>query len=115
MQLMLASQSSKNDCAILFSHLGNNYDTISIAEELKEKGCKLCVITSYAESPLAKMADIVLQASPLNSEVVAEAFSSNIATATFINILYVEIMNLTNKDGLQALTNMRKAIAKRRS
>jgi DNA-binding MurR/RpiR family transcriptional regulator len=115
MQLMLASQANKNDCAIIFSHLGNNYDVISLAEELRKKGCRICVITSYSNSPLARMADIVLQACPLNSEVVSEAFSSSIATATFINILYVELMNLTKDDGINALSNMRQAIAKRRS
>ncbi|MGD1822915.1 MAG: MurR/RpiR family transcriptional regulator [Pleomorphochaeta sp.] len=115
MQLMLASQATNKDCAILFSHLGNNYDIISIAESLIEKGCKTCVITSYSNSPLARMADIVLQACPLNSEVVAEAFSASIATATFINILYVELMNLKEKSGLDSLNAMREIIAKRRS
>lgn len=115
MQLMLASQAKSNDCAIIFSHLGNNFDTISIAEELKTKNCKICVITSYSNSPLAKMADIVLQVCPINSEVVSEAFSSSIATATFINILYVEIINITKKDGINALCNMREVIAKRRT
>ncbi len=114
MQLMLASQSTKKDCAILFSHLGNNYDIISLAEELKNKGCPIIVITSYSNSPLAKLADIVLQASPIDSDSVAEAFSSSIATATFINILYVEIMRLKDKEGVDALNNMRESISRRR-
>lgn len=115
MQLMLASQASKDDCAILFSHLGNNYDIISLAKELKERGCKVCVISSYANSPLARLADILLQACPLNSEVVAEAFSASIATATFINILYVEIMDIKKEEALKSLNDMRETIAKRRS
>jgi len=115
MQLMLASQAQKGDCAILFSHLGNNYDIIAIAEELKKNGCALFVITSYENSPLARMADIILQTSPLNSEVVAEAFSSNIASSTFINILYVEMMKILKKNGITALNNMREIIAQRRS
>lgn len=114
-QLMLASQSNKEDCAIIFSHLGNNFDAIAIAEELKNNGCKIFVITSYEKSPLARVADIVLQTSPLNSEVVAEAFSSNIASSTFINILYVQIMKLKKAKGIKALNNMREAIAKRRN
>ena len=114
MQLMLASQSSKEDCAIIFSHLGNNHDTIAIAEELKLRKCKIFVITSYENSILARMADIVLRTSPLNSEVVAEAFSSNIASSTFINILYVELMKLKGESGISALTSMRETISKRR-
>lgn len=114
MQLMLASQSSKDDCAIIFSHLGNNHDTIAIAEELKARKCKLFVVTSYENSPLARMADVILRTSPLNSDVVAEAFSSNIASSTFINILYVEIMKLKGSDGIDALNTMRETIAKRR-
>lgn len=115
MQLMLASQSSTQDCAILFSHLGNNYDIISLAEELKDRGCPIIIITSYSNSPLSKLADIVLQVSPIDSESISEAFSSSIATATFINILYVEIMKQRNKEGVKSLYQMRTSISKRRS
>lgn len=114
MQLMLASQAKKTDVAILFSHMGANYDILSIAEELKSHQCKLIVFTSYSKSTLARMADTVLEVCPLNSDVVAEAFSANIAASTYINALYVEIMQLRDKQGLECLNNMREAIAKRR-
>jgi DNA-binding MurR/RpiR family transcriptional regulator len=115
MQLMLASQTTNKDCAILFSHLGNNYDIISLSEELKKKGCNIIVITSYSNSPLAKLANIVLQTTPIDNSSVDEAFSSSIATATFINILYVEIMNIKENEGVAALNNMRETIARRRT
>ena len=88
--------------------------TLAIAEELKLRKCKLFVITSYENSPLARMSDIMLRTSPLNSDVVAEAFSSNIASSTFINILYVEIMKIKGTIGINALNAMRETIAKRR-
>lgn len=115
MQLMLASQSTEKDIAILFSHMGSNYDILSIAEELKAHGCPFAVLTSYTSSPLAKMANMVFKVSPLHSNVVAEAFTANVAASTYINALYIELMQQRGKEGLDSLDNMREAIAKRRS
>lgn len=115
MQLMLASQTKENDIALLFSHMGSNYDILSIAEELKAHGCRLYVFTSYAASPLARMADEVFEVSPVHSTAVAEAFTANIVASAYVNALYIELMQKLGKTGLSSLDNMREAIAKRRS
>jgi DNA-binding MurR/RpiR family transcriptional regulator len=115
MQLMLASQSTSKDVALLFSHMGTNYDILSLAQEVKCHHCPVVVFTSYAKSPLAQMADKVFCLSPVHSEVVAEAFTANIAAATYINVIYIEMMQRLGKKGLDSLDNMREAIAKRRS
>lgn len=114
MQLMLASQSNGNDAALVFSHLGNNYDTISIANELRHTKCKVIALTSYDNSPLAKLADIVLQVSPVHSSLVSESFSGGIAAAVLINVLYVEVMNNLKDSGLKSLNKMRSTIARRK-
>jgi len=114
MQLMLTAQAGPKDTALLFSHSGNNYDIISLAQELKENNCPVTVITSYDKSPLSRLADVVLQVSPVHSSVVSESFSAGIATATLINVLYVEVMNQLKKNGLNNLNKMRKAIAGRK-
>ena len=114
MQTMLASQTSAHDVALVFSHLGNNLDTISLAEELKKHKCHVIVITSYDKSPLALMADTLLPVSPVHSSLVAESFSASIAVATLINVLYVEVMNQIKEAGLKNLNKMRGAIARRK-
>jgi RpiR family transcriptional regulator, carbohydrate utilization regulator len=115
MQLMLAAQAGPDDLAIVFSHLGNNYDTISLADGLECNGCPVTLVTSYADSPLGRMADTVLQVSPVHSSMVAESFSAGIAVAVLINVLYVEVMNQLGEKGLENLNKMRKAIAGRRA
>lgn len=114
MQLMLASQSDGSDAALVFSHLGNNYDIVSIAKELRRTKCKVIAFTSYDNAPLAKLSDIVLQVSPLHSSLVSESFSAGIAAAVLINVLYVEVMNNLKDSGLKSLNKMRSAIARRK-
>ena len=114
MQLMLASQSNGSDAALVFSHLGNNYDTISIVKELRHTKCKIIALTSYDNSPLAKLSDIVLQVSPVHSSLVSESFSAGIAAAVLINVLYVEVMNNLKDSGLKSLNKMRSTIARRK-
>ena len=114
MQVMLASQTGAQDVALVFSHLGNNFDTISLAEELKKRKCHVVVITSYDNSPLALMADTLLLVSPLHSSLVSESFSASIAVATLINVLYVEVMNQLKEAGLKNLNKMRSAITRRK-
>ena len=114
MQLMLASQSNGSDTALVFSHLGNNYDTISIVKELRHTKCKVIALTSYDNAPLAKLSDIVLQVSPVHSSLVSESFSAGIAAAVLINVLYVEVMNNLKDSGLKSLNKMRSTIARRK-
>ena len=114
MQLMLASQSNGSDAALVFSHLGNNYDTISIVKELRHTKCKIIALTSYDNSPLANLSDIVLQVSPVHSSLVSESFSAGIAAAVLINVLYVEVMNNLKDSGLKSLNKMRSTIARRK-
>ncbi|MCH3918239.1 MAG: MurR/RpiR family transcriptional regulator [Spirochaetia bacterium] len=115
MQLMLASQAGTDDVGLVFSHTGSNYDILSLSEELKSHGCYIIAFTSYPSSPLAKMADISFTDSLFHSNIVAEAFTSNIAYSTIVNILYVEIMQILGKRGMNNLNKMREAIAKRKS
>ncbi|MBQ9494963.1 MAG: MurR/RpiR family transcriptional regulator [Treponema sp.] len=114
MQIMLASQTDSKDVALVFSHLGNNLDALSLTEELKKRKCHVVVITSYDNSPLALIADTLLLVSPLHSSLVSESFSASIAVATLINVLYVEVMNQLKEAGLKNLNKMRGAITGRK-
>ncbi len=114
MQLMLASQSDEADAAILISHTGQGYDTLSLAEEFHNKGCPTIILTSNATSPLAKLGTYVLPVSSGNPTIVSESFSARIATLVLIDVLYVQILELLQQEGLEHLNTMRSVIAKRR-
>ncbi len=114
MQLMLASQSSEEDIALIISHTGSGYDTLAIAEEFRNNRCPLAVLTSNSRSPLAKMAQHVLHVSTSSRQMVAESFSARIVSLTVIDILYVEVLEQMKNQGVENLNKMRNVIAKRR-
>lgn len=115
MQLMMASQARDTWAALIVSHTGENYDTMALAEELKERGCTLIVLTSNPRSPLAREADILLDVSVASTSFFSEAFSARIAQAVVIDTLYVGIMKLLGEDGSTHLEAMRNTIAKRKT
>lgn len=113
-QLMEASQAQEGDVALIISHTGSGWDTLALAEELKERGAHLIVLTSNQRSPLAKAADLVLAVSAGHSPVVAESFSARITSLVLIDVLYIEVLELLGERGITNLHKMRSVIAKRR-
>jgi DNA-binding MurR/RpiR family transcriptional regulator len=114
MQLMLASQAGADDVALLISHTGVGHDTLALAEELRNNGCFLIVLTSNTRSPLAKLGNLVLSVSSPASSVVAESFSARITSLVLIDVLYVEVLEHLGEAGVENLNKMRSVIAKRR-
>ena len=114
MQLMLASQSSEDDVALIISHTGSGFDTLAIAEEFRNNNCPIAVLTSNSRSPLAKMAENVLHITTGTSPLVSESFSARIVSLTIIDILYVEVVERMKNMGIENLNKMRNVIAKRR-
>lgn len=52
---------NKGDLLIIGSGSGETESLISYAKKAKKIGLKICVITSFADSSLGKMADVILQ------------------------------------------------------
>lgn len=88
-QFHLANHGTAKDVAIIISYGGITAEILSDAKLLKEKGCKLIVVTSNREEDLARMADVLL---PLpkneNADLNISTFSSQIATEFALNVLY---------------------------
>ncbi|MGE4454903.1 MAG: MurR/RpiR family transcriptional regulator [Sphaerochaeta sp.] len=114
MQLMLASQATKGDVALIVSHTGEGYDTLALAEELRNNGATLIILTSNFRSPLAKLGNYTLAVSPCCPKIVAESFSARITSLVLVDVLYVEILELMENSGVENLNRMRNVIAKRR-
>lgn len=110
-QLMEASQLSKDDCAIIISHSGRTKETIAIAHRAKEAQAKIIVITSHANSSLAKLGDVVFLSISSETEYRSEALASRIAQLSIIDSLYV-IFRFNNKDSSDdSLSKVRRVIS----
>ena len=114
LQLMMASQGSNEDVALLISHTGSGYDSLALAEELKANDVPLVVLTTNARSPLARLADYVLAVKAGSSMTVAESFSARIVDLAIIDLLYLQVMEVLKEKGIEQLNKMRASIAKRR-
>lgn len=59
-QLMHAALCTSKTCVIAISLSGSTIETVEAAQIAKENGAKVIVLTNYIQSPLAKIADLIL-------------------------------------------------------
>lgn len=114
LQLMMASQTSPRDFALVISNTGANKDTLAIVDQLKKSGCSFSAITTYPRSPLARVADHVLISAAPGAAIISEAFSARIAHLAIVDAIYVAVMETLKERGLENVEKMRSAIAARR-
>lgn len=110
-QLMEASLLKDEDCAIIISHTGRAKESIKIAETVRETGAKVIIITSQANSPLAKLGDIVFLSVAEETAFRSEALSSRISQLSIIDSLYVIVMFYHEDHSEDALLRVRHVIA----
>ena len=60
MQIMAASLLEENDVILFVSYSGSTRDAEDVLRPAKARGAKIVLITHYADSPAASMADVVL-------------------------------------------------------
>ena len=109
-QLMEASLLTDEDCALFISHSGKSKETIHIAEAVKKAGTKVIIITSQANSPLAKLGDVVFISISEEIEFRSEALASRIAQLSIIDSLYVILMFYNSKNAQETISKVRKVI-----
>lgn len=109
-QLMEASLLTQADCAILISHSGKSKETIHIAEAAKKAGAKIIVVTSQANSPLAKLGDVVFISISEEIEFRSEALASRIAQLSIIDSLFVILMFNNREQAQNTIAKVRSVI-----
>ena len=109
-QLMEASLLTEEDCALFISHSGKSKETIHMAEAVKKAGTKVIIITSQANSPLAKLGDVVFISISEEIEFRSEALASRIAQLSIIDSLYVILMFYNSKNAQETISKVRKVI-----
>ncbi|WP_034551752.1 MurR/RpiR family transcriptional regulator [Carnobacterium funditum] len=110
-QLMEVSLLTNNDCAIIVSHTGRSKETICIAKIAKESGAKIIVITSQANSPLAKLGDVVFISISEETEFRSEALASRIAQLSIIDSLYVIFRFFNQEKSEDSISKVRRVIS----
>lgn len=113
MQLILASQLSSEDVAVLFCHTGVDNDALAIKQEIMNRGAKIICLCSHPNTPIVEGCDVVLTVCTCGESIVSESFSARIAHMALIDIIYVQLVKELDGAGEDALAKMRDTMAKR--
>ncbi len=114
MQVTAASFLTEKDVVIIVSHTGTNIDVLQSAEIAHKNNVPIIAITSYMNSPLCRIADVVLHGMGREIAYKSEAVASRLIHMAIADILYMGVYQKKPDTGFSNIKKMRDAIAKRR-
>lgn len=114
MQAISAGLLTPEDVVIAISHTGSNIDLLNSVKIAKNSGAPIIVITGYPNSPITKLADIVLSGMGCEVTYRAESTASRLVHLAIADVLYTCII-MKDPDTYMKNTNQwRREIAKHR-
>lgn len=112
--LTSAALLDKRDVAFGISHTGTTVDTIEAFAEAKRRGAVTVALTNFPQSPLAKIADLVLTTAARETTFRSGAMASRLAQLTVIDCVFVGVAQLTYEATREALDATYEAVSGRR-
>ena len=91
MMLMSAALLSDGDVAIGFSHSGTTTAVIEPLELARKNGARIIVLTNYAGSPIASIADVVLCSTAQGSPLLGENAAARIAQLVVFDAVFAAV------------------------
>jgi DNA-binding MurR/RpiR family transcriptional regulator len=91
MMLMSAALLGPEDVAIAISHSGQTNAVIDALTQARRSGARTIVVTSYANAPLAREADLVLSATARGSPLLGENAAARIAQLSILDALFMAV------------------------
>lgn len=113
-QLTSASLLTRQDAVIAVSHSGSTLNLLKTVEVAKKSGAQIIVITSYAQSNLAKLGDIVLTGMGREVHYRSEAVASRLIHMAITDVLYTGIAMGQPEKYRDNISKMRSAISSTR-
>jgi len=113
-QMIVASNSSPANCAILISYSGESKEVLKIAEILKSKNTQMIALTSIGENSLTAFADCIFSISTrekLYSKI--STYSSNNSIHLILDILYSCVFKMNYDYNLKYKADISKNIDER--
>ncbi len=113
MALMQASKMTKNDCAIIISHTGNNKDTLTIAKTLKKREVPMIVITSTPKSALTLYGKVCFFSISKSLQYRSKAFLSMTSQLAITECLYMLTAQYFGEQADETFDSLQETIEKR--
>ncbi|CUH96177.1 hypothetical protein P22_2266 [Propionispora sp. 2/2-37] len=114
MQAISASLLTPEDVLIAISHTGSNIDLLNSVKVAKNSGAPIIVITGYPNSPITKLADIVLSGMGCEVTYRSESTASRLVHLAIADVLYTCIIMKDPDSYIENLKQWRREIAKHR-
>jgi DNA-binding MurR/RpiR family transcriptional regulator len=114
MMLMSAALLKANDIAIAFSHSGTTTAVIEAVELARRRGARTIVLTNYATSPLAELADVVLCSTALGSPLLGENAAARIAQLVIFDAVFAAVAQRDLAAAERNLSATRNAVKEKR-
>lgn len=90
-QKMSAARLSQRDLAFGISYSGCSKETLEVLALARKRGAKVIALTNVGQSPISKLAHVVLLTSVRESPLATGSLESKIAQLHIINILYTAV------------------------
>ncbi len=91
MMVMSAALLGHDDVAIAFSHSGSTSAVIEAVELARRNGARTIAVTNYADSPLARIVDVVLCSTAQNNPLLGENATARVAQLNLLDALFVAV------------------------
>lgn len=90
MQAMAVSLAGPGDAVLFFSYSGATRDMMDVLRLTRERGIKVILVTHYAKSPAAALADVVLLCGSREGPLQSGSVAAKMALLFVIDVLYHE-------------------------
>ncbi len=107
-QLILASQTTEKDIAVVFNYTGVDKDMLDIIKVLKDTNCPIITITCNKEAPINLYSSVCVYLSPsyiVNQ--VTHTYTERFPMLLIIDILYLEVITLIEAQSVKAISTVR--------
>jgi len=114
MMMMSAALLTPDDVAVAYSHSGTTSAVIEALELARRNGARTVAVTNYADSPLARLADVVLCSTAQNSPLLGENATARIAQLNLLDALFVATAQRDRKAADANLARTMRAVQSKR-
>jgi RpiR family transcriptional regulator, repressor of rpiB and als operon len=114
MMMMSAALLGPDDVCVAFSHSGSTTAVIDALELARRNGARAIAFTNYADSPLARLADVVLCSTAQNSALLGENATARIAQLSLLDALFVTTVQRDRKAADANLSRTMRAVRSKR-
>ena len=114
MMVMSAALLTTGDVAVAFTHSGSTAAVLEALELARRNGARTIAITNYADSAVARIADVVLCSTAQNSPLLGENATARIAQLNLLDAVFVAVAQRDRKAADLNLSRTMRAVQSKR-